>query len=98
MSDFTEQEFNEAMARLMYPNAEIRIIENTGYIEILEFDENGVSGREFLPCCNDLNLLMPIAFKYVVIPKNSTAKLVLTYDEFIQAIRDRLWQIYKEQK
>jgi len=83
MCKYTEIEFNTLAAKAEWPERD-----NPGS----DFDKFFAS----LPVkdyYNDLNQLMPLAFKHAVIPGSFC---IDTFDNFINYIRDSLWQIWQE--
>lgn len=104
---YTEQAFNEAMARLDgYIFREIT--EDGSRLKDIGFEvlKNGEHQRNVLKqnpyqhfnYHNDLNLLMPLAWKHDIDPvhmriSHLCANEALTDEEHIQEIRDRLWSL-----
>jgi len=93
MSDFTEQEFNEAMLRIQ---PEIELLRTTGLrTEVRKMTEHGYTCFNWNPY-NDLNQLMPIAWKQRVI--FLYAMYEGSFGDYLDKIRQCLWQIAQEQK
>ena len=108
MSDFTEQEFNEAMADLMDVHVSWGISKGRTINMVIA---GHWAYASFMPY-NDLNQLMPIAWKYGVhlvgYHDNSVfaqakgwsikSGIYQGEDKETKATRQCLWQIAKEQK
>jgi hypothetical protein len=80
-----KQEFNEAMTKLKYPEA-------LGYLKDQKERDAWLKGHIAVnDYYNDLNLLMPLAWKHdswICVYEGE-----VNYDNHLQAIRDCLWSL-----
>lgn len=93
MSNYTPEQFNEAMARL----AGITIHspdEDGGFIHT---KTNTAFARYWNPC-NDLNQLMPLAFWSNAIQSAFYCADEVGFEAWLRAIKDNLWQLAQEQQ
>jgi hypothetical protein len=94
-----KQEFNEAMARLKYPEA-------LGYLKDQKERDAWLKGHIAVnDYYNDLNLLMPLAWKHKITVEPDTDEtwfadeildsdgICICHEDPIQAIRDCLWSL-----
>lgn len=84
MSDFTEQEFNEAMEKYSPVPLYDGFMRKRYNMEDQIWDPY-----------SDLNQLMPIAFKHDLLEGRIIER---EFDDFIQSLRNDLWQLYLEGK
>ena len=114
MSDFTESEFNLAMAEMEGVKVEFDdILENFQFNDILKTPDQDFNIMSAWEPYSDLNQLMPIAWKHKIegfeangewvygVPNNPNSSdydLHSVSKDPVEAIRQCLWQIYLEGK